>query len=734
MSPRQSHVEAAIKLADVLVKTLTSALGPPGTFAGELAGKGFDALLDRVKADGNRLKRQIADIADSITTASLAPYEFSSIAPNDLNAAAEAVADTIAAVPVDADLLRESGYTTHGLAAYYRDGAREILERAKLGEVEFAYDHILDAVSHQVLAVVRASPEAHAMALSDLNHRLEDVRRKLADPRGLVADAQSAVLDEYLLTYRLHVSNALLRRSFVTTGATRRSLRAGLAYVERPVVGPNGTEGLESLLSRGSRILVVGDPGQGKTTLLRRAYVRMLTGPSTGPIPIYLDLRELTELPADLDSALKRVARWLPTGPPGWVDRTIREGRAVVLLDAVDDLLADRSRRLASEEDLDGFLGMAGHSTVVVTARSGTLGPDLVERHGFIVARLPEPAEDQVFEQIQRWHEAVAVVCSSVDEQDWVVARGDELRLGLCQVSDLRGLGRDPLLCALLCETFLDSSYALPRDWIALVQKVLSRLAELDCQPADPVMHRRDAVMLVQRAVAVWAVHNRPSFEPGHLADAVAGLTGGHGAAELVDQLVFRGAILRRGPGGLLFVNEQARDHLAAGDLMANAHINLLREKAWRLDEPRLVVAAAGHGSAARATELIDGLLDDAANHPDVADALTVVAACGADAALALTPATRQRALDAAAQLINRGDTSGIEHPAIAPLALDLLVRAGQAGDSSATSMAGAIAAQIRALPQAVRHVIIREAGAGLVTSAEALREARPGNEGNGGT
>ena len=93
MSRRQSQkrVEAAIKLADVLVKTLTSILGPAGTFAGEVTGKGLDALLGRLDAQRNKLTRQIADIADSITSAVLAPYEFTRIAQNDLNAAVDAV-------------------------------------------------------------------------------------------------------------------------------------------------------------------------------------------------------------------------------------------------------------------------------------------------------------------------------------------------------------------------------------------------------------------------------------------------------------------------------------------------------------------------------------------------------------------------------------------------------------------------------------------------------------------
>ncbi|WP_409073434.1 NACHT domain-containing protein, partial [Micromonospora chalcea] len=283
------------------------------------------------------------------------------------------------------------------------------------------------------------------------------------------------------------------------------------------------------------------------------------------------------------------------------------------------------------------------------------------------------------------------------EEQTVIIDRGRELRLALCQVSDLRGLSRSPLICALMCEAFLDSSLSLPQDWITLVQEVLNRLADRDCRPGDALMSGRSAVYGMQQEIAVWAVHNEPPFDLSHLTDAVGRLAVSQEPTSVVDQILSRGSLLRTHSGGLAFVNDHARDHLAAADLILRGNINYLRAEARQLTRPRLVVAAVGHGRRERATELVMSLLDDAEQYPDVADALTVMAFCGATAAVSLEQTARERAFAAAADLVRRGDPAGILDTRIAPMALDMLVHIIQFGEVEPTTipMAVEVAARI---------------------------------------
>ena len=528
MSLRRSSTrrDASIKLADVLLKTLASILlpGPAGVFVGEAIDKGLDVFSGRLDVGETRLVRQIEAIALSITSSALDEREFFRIPPNNIEAAVLAVSDTIRMVPITANLLRASGYSAIGLAEYYRKNARDLLESYALGEAEYAYVRILESISHQIVAVLRASPEAHALALADMTGQLRSVWLRLNNPGGLYSELRHAALEEYLLTYRLDAGKQMARDRRSTSGGTVRSLPTSVAYVGQRIVGLEGVCDLEDLLQRRRRVLVEADPGHGKTALLRQTFLRSLahqSGSEKSLIPMYIDLRGLNEFPG-LDASVPKVNRWLPKGPEGWVDSLVRTGRAMVLLDNVDGLLGDTAVRVKNETDLDGFMSdVVGDSTVLMAARRGTFSSEWTQRNGFATVSLVSHTIDQVFEQIRRWHDAIASECNTLEERERVSARGWELRTALCQLSDLMGLSRNPLVCVLMCEAFLDSSVSLPRDWIALVDDVLHRLAIWDSRPDDPMMNSVARVRIIQRDLAGWAIHNEPPFNTSHLTDAV---------------------------------------------------------------------------------------------------------------------------------------------------------------------------------------------------------------------
>jgi hypothetical protein len=710
--------EAAMKLADVLVKTLASALlpGPAGTFVGEALGKGLDLLSGKVSLEQAKLARQIEGIALSITSSALDPNEFVNVPPNDLEAAVLAVSDTLSTVPITGALLRESGYSALRLARYYQENAREIVRQAQLGEAKYAFDRILESVSHQVVAVLRVSPEAHAVALADLTTELQSVQRRLDNPGGLYSQLQHAALDEYLLTYRLDAGKQLAKNRRSTSGGVVRWLPTTVAYVEQRLLSPGNVGTLQAMLEQQRRVLVEADPGQGKSVLLRQAFLRSLAqhGGNTSLIPIYIDLRETQQLPT-LEEVVPKLNKWLPKGPDGWIDRVLREGKALVLLDNLEDLLGEPSSRSDNEADLGEFISnVIGDSAVVMAARPGTLNAEWIDYNVFATAQLASHSKGQAFEQIRSWHEAIALECDTVEEQKRVSERGEELQVALSEVSDLMGLCRNPLFCSLLCEAFLDSSLALPQDWIALFDDVLQRLASWDARSDDSIMYGSARVREIHRAVAVWAVHNEPPFDGSHLADAVSQWVEDWGVEwtpeVVVRRILAQTSVLRREGNGLAFTADELRDHLAAGDLISSGNVNYLRTEARRLSNPRLIVAAAGRARQERAAELVAALLEDADENPDVSDALIVTAFCCANASRTLDKPTHDRVNSAAAEVVHRGNVANLLNLRVVPLALDMLTSMSiYEGSPAATAMAVEIAASLGETAFPILRVIAKK-------------------------
>ncbi|MGZ8975703.1 SUMF1/EgtB/PvdO family nonheme iron enzyme, partial [Methylomagnum sp.] len=193
---------------------------------------------------------------------------------------------------------------------------------------------------------------------------------------------------------------------------------------------------VNAALTEHTRLVVLGDPGIGKTTLLRYLtllYARDLAEdtdrvrsdlglPERGVLPIFLPLRQMGRylaehrraddgldghgllldfLEAMLDSERIEV-------PADFFDAALRTGQAAILLDGLDEV-ADPALRRRVSRLVDGFTRAHPGCRMVVTSRivGYTEASQLTE--GYAAATVRDFSLDDIRRFLSQWHRLVAI-------------------------------------------------------------------------------------------------------------------------------------------------------------------------------------------------------------------------------------------------------------------------------------------------------------------------------------
>ena len=113
-----------------------------------------------------------------------------------------------------------------------------------------------------------------------------------------------------------------------------------------------------------SRSVILGDPGSGKTTHLKRVFLWCLHGGleklglPAGMIPVFLPLRELQNLEAGLDAFIQEELDkpYLDT-PEGFGKDLLKRGNLLFLFDGLDEISDTTQRVKVSRWINDAILG-----------------------------------------------------------------------------------------------------------------------------------------------------------------------------------------------------------------------------------------------------------------------------------------------------------------------------------------------------------------------------------------
>ncbi|WP_444971037.1 NACHT domain-containing protein [Streptomyces sp. SAI-25] len=159
-------------------------------------------------------------------------------------------------------------------------------------------------------------------------------------------------------------------------------------------------QGSGVLLTDRPRVLLRGEGGAGKTTLLwwlaAHASARTLAddladdlAALNGLAPFVVPLRTLRARgvtfpgPAELSSAAGLV---IDTAPEGWAGRVLESGRALLLVDGLDEVPPEE--REQAHTWLAQLLSRCPESRCVTTVRPLAVGPDWLRSEGFEELRL----------------------------------------------------------------------------------------------------------------------------------------------------------------------------------------------------------------------------------------------------------------------------------------------------------------------------------------------------------
>ncbi|WP_062214535.1 NACHT domain-containing NTPase [Streptomyces sp. NBRC 109706] len=526
--------------------------------------------------------------------------------------------DDVQAVQLGADGLAEA--LRHGRPAPLSRDAELFHDRL----VRLAALHIIDYFTRRSTFVARTLVEqsrANARVVETLNllvERLpaphsedarfeETYRRHLVRRHGTLTILGIDVDDEWPL------DDAYL--SLETTETERRK-GGGPEHGRRPVATP--PQRAEQALAGLNRVLLRGVAGAGKTTLVQWLAVtiaehRADAGPPhlVGRIPFVLPLRTLLragrELPPPRD--FLAAVNCPHTPPAGWAERVLTAGRALLLVDGIDEVPQDRREqtRWWLREMLRDFPGNA----CLVTARPSAVREDWLAADDFRELSLSPMSHADVAAFVTRWHHAARAGRNEATA----------LLTAVRSRQDLSRLATNPLMCGLICALHRASHGFLPQGREELYEAALRMLLERrDLQRSVDQGLRMDARsqrVLLER-LAYWLIRNGHSQMeredavelieqalPTMRQDAVRG-----SAEEVYRQLLDRSGLLREPAEGVVdFVHRTFQDYLAAHAAVENRDFPLLVRNAhldlWE-DVVRMAVA---HGRPDERRRLLGQLL-----------------------------------------------------------------------------------------------------------------------------
>jgi predicted nucleotide-binding protein len=294
------------------------------------------------------------------------------------------------------------------------------------------------------------------------------VRRKWLAARN--AELASADGDAGFISQYLRQVASLNGMVYLPDPAAQSRPRFEDLYIPQHVVPMDGGHGarLFELDDRMHRAVLLGAPGAGKSTACRSLMLRHARV-SERRVPFLISAREFAAVIPPARSVADHIAHTVESVfqvpvPDGTVTRLLAEGRALVIIDGLDELPAAAARATAAIIEL--FCREFLAAQVLVTARPIGYMQAQLDPEEFQLYQLTEFSRDQVTEYVHRW---LSLGSHAGDASErWLTAF-------VTETGWLQEISANPLLLTMICQLYVRTG-SVPRNRTDLIARMSALL------------------------------------------------------------------------------------------------------------------------------------------------------------------------------------------------------------------------------------------------------------------
>jgi len=606
---------------------------------------------------------------------------------DDQEAVAKLVAQTLDRSKISAELLLERDLDPVKLTNHFVAEANEQLSLLPEPRA-WLFKRVIEEASQSIVDIAGELPHFSERTFAELLRRdrvLIDAAHRTLESldriRAKVEDSEEAESANFETEYRRAVMRNLNRLELFGVDLSRasKSHPLSVAYVSlnvsdstrdfdakaKEIGGEEETESddsavqaVESALAGSRRLMVRGPAGAGKTTLFQWIAVRAASKDFEQPLedwndalPFLIRLRQVgdSDFPRPEDFPSFVAPAIAGAMPQGWVHQRLHSGRAVIMIDGVDEVID--SRRDAVRRWVKELVGTFPNCRFIVTSRPHAVGQNWLEDEAFADADLQPMDTEEIETFIDHWHRAVVGEAQREEEVGALEHLASNLKMTLRGNRAIRRLATNPLLCGVICALHRDTNEQLPEDRLDLYERCCSMLLERRDPESGlhiggyPRLNYRQKRSLLDD-LAYWMLKNGwteialasardrfdkkiATFRPDGR-DGVA-LTGESASRFFLE----RSGILREPLEGKLdFAHRTFQEFMSANAAVAEGDIGLLLSNATNPQWREVVILGAGLARPSERKDLIQSLLSEGDAHRDSRPQLHLLAAACLDAAV----------------------------------------------------------------------------------------------------